>query len=112
MHEFGMVDEFIDKLLEAFASPEQKPGEVIRVGFGPGLLEDSLRQAFQVHTKGTLLSNVHFEFIRKNTVIPCSCGAVLNDKTGDADLPYVVCEECQHVSAIPDFNVLEFIDAY
>ena len=110
MHEFGMVDEFIHLLVAKWKNVEVKSAPVIRVLYGPGLVEDSLRQAFEVHTAGTSLEGARFEFRKKLVSVPCQCGTLVREGTEDADIPYAVCPDCQHVIAIPGFNALELID--
>ena len=110
MHEFGMVDEFIHQLV---ATWKDKPGgraPVIRILYGPGLVEDSLRQAFEVHTLGTPLEKARFEFHKKVVSVPCACGTLVREGVEAADVPYAICPDCQHVIAIPGFNVLELVD--
>jgi len=111
MHEFGMVDEFIEQLLAHATKKPAKAARVIRVRYGPGLVEESLRQAFEVHTVGTALEGAKFEFMKKMITLPCECGALVREGTEKADFPYAVCQECQHVIPIPGFNVLELSDA-
>jgi Zn finger protein HypA/HybF involved in hydrogenase expression len=110
MHEFGMVDDFIHQLVESHGHGSKKPCQVIRVGYGPGLKEEYLRQAFQVHAMGTRLEKVRFEFIKNTVQIPCECGAILKEDEEPAGVPYVVCSKCQSVRPIPGFDVLELID--
>jgi Zn finger protein HypA/HybF involved in hydrogenase expression len=111
MHEFGMVDEFIHQLVARWMNTKKKPRKVIRVLYGPGLAEESLRQAFEVHTVGTPLEKTVFEFHKKPVSVPCQCGALVREGTEEADIPYAICQDCQHVIPIPGFNVLELIDA-
>jgi Zn finger protein HypA/HybF involved in hydrogenase expression len=111
MHEFGMVDEFIHQLVSRWTKGKEKPAKVIRVHYGPGLVEASLKQAFEVHTVGTPLEKTSFEFHKKPNSIACQCGALVQEDEEAADVPYAVCQDCQHVMPIPGFNVLELIDA-
>jgi len=111
MHEFGMVDEFIHQLVSRWTSGKEKPAKVMRVLYGPGLAEESLRQAFEVHTVGTPLEKTSFEFRKKSVSVPCQCGTLVREGTEEADFPYVICPDCQHVIPIPGFNVLELMDA-
>jgi Zn finger protein HypA/HybF involved in hydrogenase expression len=111
MHEFGMVDEFIHQLVSRWTNEKEKPAKVIRVLYGPGLVEEALRQAFEVHTVGTPLEKTSFEFHKKPVSVPCQCGTLVREGTEEADMPYAICPDCQHVIPIPGFNVLELIDA-
>jgi Zn finger protein HypA/HybF involved in hydrogenase expression len=109
MHEFGMVDEFIEKLITQW--PAGRKGGTLHVGYGPGLLKEPLTQAFQVHTVGTVLEKVRFEFKKLPISLACPCGKLLSDASCSADMPYAVCPSCQHVNPIPNFNVLEVLHA-
>ena len=111
MHEFGMVDEFIHALVSRWTDGKEKPAKVMRVLYGPGLVEESLRQAFEVHTAGTPLEKTSFEFHKKAVSLPCECGTLVREGTEEVDIPYAICPDCQHVIPIPGFNVLELIDA-
>jgi Zn finger protein HypA/HybF involved in hydrogenase expression len=110
MHEFGMVDDFIHQLVATWKNRTSDRAPVIRILYGPGLMEDSLRQAFEVHTLGTPLEKARFEFRKKVISVPCECGALVREGAETADVPYAICPECQHVIVIPGFNVLELLD--
>ena len=112
MHEFGMVDESIAGLVARWNSLRGRPEQAIRVRYGPGLNEDSLRQAFQVHTAGTCLEGAQFVFIKKAIPLTCVCGTHLEVGEGTPDSPYAICPECLSVRTIPGFNLLEILDAY
>jgi Zn finger protein HypA/HybF involved in hydrogenase expression len=109
MHEFGMVDDFIHQLIDQW--PSEKTEGLIRVGYGPGLVEESLTQAFEVHTAGTALEKVRIEFARMPCSVTCPCGTVLSAAVCQTDMPFAVCPSCQHVNPIPNFNTLELLHA-
>ncbi len=109
MHEFGMVDDFIHHLVDEWKDKEPNAAAVFRILYGPGLQEDALRQAFEVHTAGTPLERARFEFVPKPVTLSCACGTVIRPVLGEAEIPYTVCSSCDAVVPVPGFNVIELL---
>jgi len=130
MHEFGIVDQMIQELAAQWEGRRPPALESILLRYGPGLSEESLRQALQVHAGGTVLEGVRLQFEKKLVQFSCLCGAVMKPdhvpngnghsqddhdnhhpahEDGDHDhgMPYCVCAECGRVCPIPGFNALE-----
>ena len=122
MHEFGIMDEVIAKLLQDQGDGPPQPGRVVRLRYGPGLTAASLRQAFIVQAASTPLAGARLELEPRKIEIQCPCGALLNpyhdpeshhDSGAEHDhgMPYLLCESCQAVHPIPHFNSVELVYA-
>jgi Zn finger protein HypA/HybF involved in hydrogenase expression len=132
MHEYGIVDQLIGEFLKTPQARRLNSVRLVRLSYGPGLTAASLRQAFLVQSAGTPLSRTRVELEPKPIVIACPCGARLSpypeaaaghehahghshdhdhDHDHDHGLPYLSCEKCGAVHAIPHFNTLELTHA-
>lgn len=121
MHEFGLVDQliaaFLAKARAAFPSGVRR----LRVRYGPGLDEESVRQAFRAESAGTPLAGAELALEAIPAEVVCSCGTRVtpfprehshaDGETHDHGLPYMDCGRCGTVHAIPSFDVLEIVDA-
>jgi len=127
MHEYGIVDQLIGEFLKTPTARRLRTVRLVRLRYGPGLTAASVRQAFQVQSSGTPLAGAKLELEPKPLVVACPCGAKLSpypqehghehDHHGDHDhdhdhgLPYLSCDHCGEVHAIPHFNTLELTHA-
>ena len=111
MHEFSLVDQIIASFLKTPVAQRLPTVRRMLVRYGPGLTEDSIRQAFQVQSAGTPLAGAQFDFEAIPVSIVCKCGAKVSPPEHEHDVPFAVCEDCAAVYPVPHFNVLEIVDA-
>lgn len=122
MHEYGLVDQLIEEFLKTPLARTLTRARVVRLRYGPGLTEASVRQAFLVQSKGTKLAGARVEIGRIPTEIACACGAKSpafehehahgdDDHDHEHGTPYRLCEACGAVNPIPNFNALELTHA-
>ncbi len=128
MHEYGMVEQLIEEFLKTPLGRSLPKVRAVRLRYGPGLTEASVRQAFLVQSKGTPLAGAKVEISRIPAEIACACGAKESpfehehdhphdhghdDHEHDHDhgTPYRPCASCGAVNAIPHFNALELTHA-
>lgn len=127
MHEYGLVDQLLEEFGKTPLGRSRPRFAAVRLRYGPGLTEASVRQAFLVQSKGTPLAGAKVEITRIPAVIVCACGAKESAFEHDHDpahehgpdhehdhdhgTPYRECAACGAVNAIPSFNALEVLDA-
>ena len=115
MHEYGLVDQLIEEFLKTPLARALTRARAVRLRYGPGLTEASVRQAFLVQSKGTKLAGAKVEISRIPAEIVCACGAKSSpfehEHDHDHGTPYRLCDACGSVNAIPHFNALELTHA-
>lgn len=123
MHEYGLVDQLIEEFLKTPLARTLTQARAVRLRYGPGLTEASVRQAFLVQSKGTKLAGAAVDISRIPAEIVCACGKTSSpfehehahghgdDHDHDHGTPYRLCEACGAVNAIPHFNALELVHA-
>lgn len=110
MHEFSIVEAMIGKVVATL--PTTKPGTVRALHFrrGSTFSEASLRLAFEMVSKGTVLENAELIVDTVNHEYHCTCGYQQVVTSDDLMGHMFVCPQCGAIREIDEAHDLTLLD--
>ncbi len=109
MHEYAIVQSFVQVMLEQLEGQVQKV-ETVRFRRGSACSEDALRQAFLALSAGTVLDGAELAIETVNLDFHCGCGHQQVITSDDLIGHMFVCPTCGIVKEIDEAHDLELID--
>lgn len=110
MHEFSIVEAMIEKVVDTL--PNAKQGSVRALHFrrGSTFSESSLRLAFELVSKGTVLENAELIVDTVNHEYHCTCGYQQIVTSDDLMGHMFVCPQCGVISEIDEAHDLMLLN--
>jgi Zn finger protein HypA/HybF involved in hydrogenase expression len=110
MHEFGIVEDLVAKLLPQLEAQHITSVSKVRFRRGSTFSEDALRQAFAAASKGTVLEGASLDIETVNLDYQCRCGYQQVVTHDDLEGHLFICPRCGDVHEIDEAHDLELID--
>jgi hydrogenase nickel incorporation protein HypA/HybF len=108
MHEFSVMSQVVDSILEEAKKHEATKVESVDIELGEYTMlgEEQLRFAFQVLSKDTILAHASLNIRQVKGMVRCACGYEGRVQVGDDTLhkiaPILECPKCKGAAQITE----------
>jgi hydrogenase nickel insertion protein HypA len=110
MHEFGVVQELVERILEQTHGTKASRVTEIRLRRGSTFKEEPLRQAFTMLSQGTPLEGAVLTVEEYRVEVRCSrCGRIRGIAADDLIGHLFICPDCGQSQEIDEAHGLELI---
>jgi Zn finger protein HypA/HybF involved in hydrogenase expression len=109
MHEFGIVEGIVKKVLPQLDSPRVQRVAEVHFRRGSAFSEDALRQAYAATTVGTVLENAKLVIDTVNLNYTCKCGYKQVITCDDLEGHMFICPLCGDIHEVDEAHDLELV---